>query len=597
MDLPGEQVYPQGYRGFESHPHRRINMSPVEEIKSRLDIVEFIRGYLKLEKVGQNWRALCPFHHEKTPSFFVSPSRQSWHCFGACQSGGDIFSFLMKIENIEFPEALKILAQKAGVTLSKEDPKLRSERNRLQSILESSTKFYEKNLASFQAAKEYLKSERGLKEETIKTFRIGWATNEYRGLLEHLVKLGFQPQEIERAGLITRSENGGYLDRFRSRIMFPIFDSTGRVVGFTGRIFAKESEDQAKYLNTPETILFQKSKILYGLHLAKSAIARENFALLVEGQMDFLAAWQEGIQNVIATSGTALTNAHLRQLRRICDTLILGFDMDAAGESATERGVLLAASNDFTLKILTLPQGKDIADFVNLRPGKLPELLKSSKHLMQYYFEKLQQKYDLNNIFGKKQAIAYIMPRLKTLASASERALWINELSFIMKIKEDILFEELQRSPSLLENEFPTQEEKPSLIESVQKTRKELLAERALAFAVCVNSKPPFFAEYISYFPEKYREAAYEIHLGSTSESDFVNYLLMLSDYERSINPDLNIIEELELTLRELKREALKEKISLISSAIKDAERLGDETQQKDLLQEFNQLTQELRSL
>jgi DNA primase len=578
-------------------------MTPVEEIKSRLDIVEFIRGYVKLEKSGQNWRALCPFHAEKTPSFFVSPSRQSWHCFGACQTGGDIFSFLMKIENLEFPEALKILAEKAGVTIAREDPRLRSERNRLQDILERAARFYETNLASAEAPKRYLISERELREDTIKTFRLGWAPNEWRLLFDRLTEAGFRPEEIERAGLAVRKAGGGYFDRFRSRIMFPLCDGTGRVIGFTGRIFlpaggqaAEESAEAAKYVNTPETPLFSKSKILYGLHRAKSAIAKENAALLVEGQMDFLAAWQEGIQNVIATSGTALTDSHLRSLRRLCDTLILGFDMDAAGETATERGVLLAAAHGFTIRILTLPEGKDIADFSRSRPGELAGLVAASTHLIEHYFNVLKRRYPLTDIAGKKRAIAYLLPRLKTLASPSERALWLRELSAAIGVREDALFEELQRTPSLLEANVAAESDKFAAA-APRKTRRELLAERALALALGAASKPPFLAEYVAYFPDRYRDTAQALIAGADAQSEVVNYLAMRADYERALQPDADFAEELALSLRELKREALKEKIGMISSALREAERLGDDASRENLSKEFVALTKELRSI
>lgn len=581
-------------------------MTPVEEIKSRLDIVELVRGYVKLEKSGQNWRALCPFHSEKTPSFFVSPSRQSWYCFGACQEGGDIFSFLMKIENIEFLEALKLLAQKAGVELPRENPQARAERNRLYDILEASADFYESKLATAESPKQYLVSERGLSEDTIKTFRLGWSVPEWWALFDYLSKSGFGPEEIERAGLVVRKTSGGHFDRFRSRIMFPLFDAMGRVVGFTGRIFGEESPEAAKYVNTPETPLFSKSKLLYGYHRAKSAISKQNAALLVEGQMDFLAAWQEGAQNVIATSGTALTEAHLKLLRRLCDTLILGFDMDAAGETATERGVLLAAANDFTIKIMTLPEAKDVSDFSRANPGKLVEMLNAPTHLIEYYFEKLNRTYlspaksksaSGEDVSAKKRAIAYIMPRLKTLASPSERALWIRKLNSVVGVQEEALFEELARAIPLLEANNATE---PDIISTrMPKSRKDLLAERSLALALCVSAKPPFFSECVAYFPESCRDIAYAITSGGAfpeSQNNLMNYLAARAEYELSLKPDVNFAEELDLCLKELKRETLKEKIGKISSALRDAERAGDAASQETLSLEFVELTRELRN-
>lgn len=618
-------------------------MTPVEEIKSRLDIVEVIRGYIKLEKSGQNWRALCPFHQEKTPSFFVSPSRQSWHCFGSCQTGGDIFSFLMKIENLEFPEALKILAEKAGVTIQKEDPRFRVERNLLTDILERATKFYETNLAATEPPRKYLLQKRGLHEDTVKVFRLGWAKPEWKTLLDHLVAAGFKPQDVERAGLVLRSASGGYFDRFRNRIMFPLFDPMGRVVGFTGRVFeekqglaestetpskiiqnntsahtsrtpnANEPVAVAKYVNTPETSLFSKSKLLYGYHLAKSAIAKEGAALIVEGQMDFLAAWQDGVQNVIAASGTALTEFQLRQLRRICDTLVLAFDMDSAGQMATERGVLLAATNDFTIKIVTLPPVttnnkdseplpiKDVADFALSSPGKLAELVKNSKNLMRYYLDNLKSKFEIESIEGKTRAASYFLTRLKTLASPSEQALWLRELANLTGIREDALAEDLSRTPLLLsENTLSTQKTNESEKNAiVRKSRKEMLAERVLAFTLATKSSLPFSEKYILYFPEKWRVLASQIATGATlnTNDNVIKYLGMLFDYENSLKSDLNPSEELKLSLKELMRIALKEKRVELSEKLVHSERENNEDEKQKISAEISELNQQILNI
>ncbi|MDP1629373.1 MAG: CHC2 zinc finger domain-containing protein, partial [bacterium] len=273
--------------------------SQVDEIKNKLDIVETLSGYIKLQKAGVNFRALCPFHNEKTPSFTVSPARQIWHCFG-CSQGGDIFSFVMKIENVEFPEALKMLAERAGVALKRENPQLRSEKNRLSDVLEAATKFFEANLektATGQKAKEYLLG-RGLKEEITREFRLGFASDSWDSLLRFLTSRGFKGPEIEKAGLIVKSEKSDrqYYDRFRSRIMFPIFNLSGQIAGFSGRIFTRQNSPlvnlsgqdgqdearqnpsandlsgQAKYVNTPATLLYDKSRILYGLDKSKNQI-------------------------------------------------------------------------------------------------------------------------------------------------------------------------------------------------------------------------------------------------------------------------------------------------------------------------------------
>jgi DNA primase len=342
--------------------------SSSEEIKNKLDIKEVIGQYLKLQKAGANYRALCPFHKEKTPSFFISPSRQIWHCFG-CNSGGDIFSFIMKIENIEFKEALKLLAQKAGVELTYENPQIRSQKQILIDINKEASKFFEENLWKNKDVINYL-VKRGLNQETIKEFHLGWAADEWQSVSNFLIKKGFKSKDIIDSGLAV-AKNTEIYDRFRSRIMFPIEDYSEGIVGFTGRIFQginplktiKDIEKIGKYINSPQTLIFDKSKILYGLSKSKNYLRSQESTLLVEGQMDFLAAWQSGIKNIVATSGIALTAYQLKILKRYNNTLVLGFDMDEAGEKASERSIELALSKEFNVKILRLPEGKDLADY------------------------------------------------------------------------------------------------------------------------------------------------------------------------------------------------------------------------------------------
>jgi DNA primase len=320
--------------------------TPVEDIKSRLDIVELIGSYLRLQKAGANFKANCPFHNEKTPSFVVSPSRQIWHCFG-CSKGGDIFKFVMDIEGYDFPESLRYLADKAGVEVKREDPALKSERNRLLAVMEEATKFFESNSAIGLLSKQnnpivYLQG-RGLTAETIKEFRLGYAPDEWRSLFNHLIAKSFTPADIVKAGLAIENKassarNQSYYDRFRGRIIFPIFDYNGRVVAFGGRIYP-EKKDAAKYVNSPETLLYQKSKILYGLNKSKAEILREGSCVVVEGYTDMIMSWQAGVKNVVASSGTAFTVLQLNILHRLCDKLYAAFDMDLAGTEASRRGL------------------------------------------------------------------------------------------------------------------------------------------------------------------------------------------------------------------------------------------------------------------
>ncbi|HHE76738.1 MAG TPA: DNA primase, partial [Candidatus Parcubacteria bacterium] len=345
--------------------------SPIEEIKSRLDIVDVIKDYMKLEKAGANYRGLCPFHAEKTPSFFVSPARQIWHCFGSCSEGGDIFKFIMKIENVEFGDALKILAKRAGVELKRESPELKTERNKLYDISELACRFFETQLQESRAgreAKKYL-LDRGLSEESIKKWRLGYAPDSWQGLSDFLVGRGFSREEIEKAGLsLKSSKTGRRYDRFRGRIIFPVINLASQVIGFGGRIFRGGENNEAKYINSPATILYDKSRVLYGLDKAAMEIRKEDACILVEGYMDVILVSQAGLKNVVATSGTALTQFHLKILKRYSNNLLTAFDMDVAGNSATKRSIDIDQRFGFNIKIVDMPGRDDPADIASKSP-------------------------------------------------------------------------------------------------------------------------------------------------------------------------------------------------------------------------------------
>lgn len=369
--------------------------STTELIKSKLDIAEVLKGYITLHPAGKNLKALCPFHGEKTPSFIVSPDRQTWHCFG-CNTGGDIFTFVMKYENLEFGEALRLLAEKAGVELKHENPAEYRFTGLLYDLNDLATQFFRKAFAAAPVAQEYIKG-RGLTAETIEEFEIGWAPNEPEALTMALLNGNrAAPQDLIQAGLSFKTERGLMLDRFRGRIMFPIHNHMGKVVGFTGRILPQlDQGNMGKYINSPETPIFQKSKLLYGFWKSKEGIRDAKAAVLVEGQMDYLMSWQSGVRNVIASSGTALTADHLRTVHRLAEELVLSFDNDTAGSDAAERAIDLAEANDFSVKIAMIevpgaPAGsiKDAADAVKADPESMKRAVAHAIPAPEFYFKK-----------------------------------------------------------------------------------------------------------------------------------------------------------------------------------------------------------------
>jgi DNA primase len=355
-------------------------------VKSRLGIAEVVGSYIKLEKAGANFRARCPFHNERTPSFIVSPTRNSYYCFG-CNRGGDIFSFVQEVEGVEFFESLKILAARAGVQITFENPGARDERARLLAVIAAASNFYEDELSKNPTVSKYL-LDRGLTSETIKTFHIGFAPADWRKTEEFLLAKGFQRTDIQKAGLsIDGTKKDGTkitYDRFRGRIMFPLSDSGGNIVAFSGRIFGSSEEGTAKYINSPETPLYSKSDLLYGYFQAKSAIREKGFAIVVEGQMDLILSHQAGFTNTVAVSGTALTERHLALISRMADTVYFSFDADSAGEKALIRSAGVALPLGMTVKAIPIEGGKDPADLVLTGVDVWKKAVESAVPIIEY---------------------------------------------------------------------------------------------------------------------------------------------------------------------------------------------------------------------
>ncbi|MDO8593082.1 MAG: DNA primase [bacterium] len=465
--------------------------NPSDEIKSKLDIVEVIREYIPLKAAGFNFRANCPFHREKTPSFMASPEKQIWHCFG-CGKGGDVFSFVMEIEGLSFVESLRLLAKKAGVVLKQANPALASKRNVLLDIVELSAKYYHKVLVdspAAAAARAYLK-QRSLTEETIETWQIGYSPNTWDSLLNFLKSRGFQENEIFLAGLSVKKEKmSGFYDRFRGRIMFPLNDLNGNAVGFTARVSPEKeaTEKMGKYINTPSTMVYDKSKILFGLDKAKMAVKAEDAAVLVEGQMDAIMAHQHGFTNTIASSGTALTAEQVNLIKRYTNNIFLSFDADAAGGLAAERGIAQSMQAEMNIKVIEITGAKDPDECIKKNPNDWRQAVAAAKPMMQYYFDKTFARLNLKDYDGQNQAVKIILPVLAKFGSKTEQDFWLKKLSQAVDANENSVREKLneilKRQKSAAVPAGAAEQAKPEL-DGLKQSREARLSEFLLALAL-----------------------------------------------------------------------------------------------------------------
>ena len=409
-----------------------------QKIKERLSIVDVISSYLQVTAAGKNYKARCPFHNEKTPSFFISPDRGSYYCFG-CGAKGDIFSFVEHFEGTDFLGSLKLLAEKAGIVLEKRGSYEKTDdKERYYEIMEEATLFFETMFDKEPETRSYLR-DRGLSDGTIKSFRIGYAPASWHSVSDHLINKGFKIEDLEIVGLVKRGNNGFY-DRFRGRIMFPISDSSGRVIAFSGRIFAlsnnqkKEGDiEEAKYLNSPDTVLFNKSNVLFGIDKAKGAIRSRGYSIIVEGQMDLILSHQALFTNTVAVSGTALADNvsdseskinNLGLIRRLSNNVIFAFDGDEAGIRAASRSSVIALSLEMQVKIAILPEGQDPADIINANPDSWKEIIKNSVNIVSFHIDRICNSSNDIRIRGKKIR-EVIFPFLSMVKSSIERSAYI----------------------------------------------------------------------------------------------------------------------------------------------------------------------------
>lgn len=566
--------------------------SPVEQIKQRLSVADVVGSYIKLQKAGTNFKAVCPFHSEKSPSFYVSPPREIWHCFG-CSRGGDMFEFVKQIEGVEFPEALRILAERAGVEIREYtgDSRFKNERTRLLDLLKEAAEFYEKNLSSSAEVSGYLKK-RGLSDETAKNFHLGYSFAEekgWRNLCNFLKSKGFTPAETEKAGLAVKSDAGDYYDRFRGRIMFPLSDSAGRVVGFSGRIFGEEKEGAGKYINTPQTILYDKSKLLYAFDKAKIEIRKQDSCILMEGQMDVILAHQAGILNAVAVSGTALTAFHLEVIQRLTSGLVMCFDADEAGIEAARRSIDLALEKEFEVRAIALPAGKDPADIILEDREKFGKLASESKHIFEFFLDIFHEKHGETREFKQKVSAA-ILPYLLMIQSSVERSHWVQEISRRLGVKEGAVLEDIEKIyEKTKKSQLRENREDSAFAGRKQEKRSRILAERLAGISLWKNDK--------KIIPADVRKEVNEIL--EKKEKNFLNRLVF--EAELCYANAEKFEDEIAYLTKELKRELIKEKLSFLADEIRICEQkrsagagAGDKEFLNQKLNDFQKLSKEL---
>lgn len=605
-----------------------------QQIKDKIDIVDLIGSYVKLQKAGANYRARCPFHNEKSASFHVSSERGIWHCFG-CGVGGDIFSFIQQIEGVEFPEALRQLAQRAGVKLeeySQSDFKQNSDiKNTLFNIIDASAKFFEKQLwqsNSGTLALQYLK-DRGMTDETIKKFRLGYAPQSWDGLSNYLSD-NFSQDEIIKSGVaIKRNSGSGFYDRFRSRIMFPIFNVNGQAVGFSGRIFhppdfvPTNDQEEAKYINTPQTEIYDKSRILYGLDKAKLNIRSRKRCLVVEGNVDVIMSHQAGADFAIATCGTALTESHLDMIKRYADQIDLCFDADNAGINATEKAIQLCLSKGLKIHALVIEDSaiKDPADFVQKYGTKWLDVVLNSKPFLEYIYEIYKNKFNLKDPQGKHNFCSKILPYVGLIQNRIEKTSWISRVSLATRLSEQVIAEEISKlNLSPLHNQQISQSQN---IKSNIKLSKNILDSYEESLLGIVLIKPElasgildknleisqlarsFIATIIEIMTKNNADIVFELKSKIVNSnypqadllSSYLDMVYIKSQelwYEFSVEA---LKSQIDIILKKIQNKSLNNKLRELQLDIRLAEQENDRARLSQLLSEFSLISQKLNQI
>jgi DNA primase len=569
-----------------------MSSDSVQKIKERLSIVDVVSPYVELHLAGKNYKGKSPFTNERTPSFYVSPERGMYYCFSSSQ-GGDIFTFTQKMEGLDFKGALKLLAEKAGVELVAEDPKKKNERDRLYDVLEDATKFFESFRYSHAPVLEYLTA-RGVSAETIARWRVGYAPGAphfgWRELKEHLEKKGYSKDELFKAGLIKGADAGKEpYDVFRDRIMFPIFDSSGRVVAFSGRILSTDTE-APKYVNSPETELFNKSEILYGYHLAKNGIRTLGFSLAVEGQFDVVLSHQAGYINTVAVSGTALTAHHVALLQRLSNKVVLALDADKAGIAAVRRASELMLPRGIDLKVARIVGGKDPADLIREDVQAFKQAIGNAKPVVEYFLDVLEAEKKDDRIF-KLRVREEILPLLIKMSNRIDQEHFEGVIAERLATTKDAihyeverLLESAQKTPPA-QSDVETKELKTPPEKNMHSKREELTTYLTVLTTVFPEEKQAILKRLIREVTQKDSDTLY----GEVAPEEKSRLSFMLETYIAS-TPQKQLYSEIVDKLNMLWRLSAQESYESAKEDLKRAESEGDSAATAVALQEVGRL-------
>lgn len=581
-----------------------VNQNMIDEIRNGADIVEIVNSYIPLRKSGRNFKAICPFHHEKTPSFMVSSDKQIFHCFG-CGEGGNVFNFVMKYERLDFREALEVVAKKIGFNIpqNKGVYKESSLVNKLFVLNELAAAFYHSALLEnpkADAARRYLK-ERAVAAETIKQFSLGYSLPGWEDFRIFARKKGFSDELLEKSGLSIKTEQGKFYDRFRDKLMFPIANMQGKIVGFGSRTL-EEKKEEPKYVNSPETEIYVKRKILYGFNLAKNHIAQADQAIITEGYFDVITPHQAGIRNIVGCLGTSFTTEQARILKRYTKSIVLVFDADSAGEAATLRGVDILIEEGLMVKIGCLPSGYDVDKLVKERgPEAFNQVIKSSEDLIDYKIGLLEKKYPIEMIERKARIAGEILPSIKKIENEILKITYIKRLSEKINVSEQTLIEELKKIKQTAAI-FSGKEEVPRYHQTKISAAERLLLKLILEDNLIIGEvkrklqsddfEHPLtqgIASLLFSCDEKDRQNAVPAIIDEIEEEEkhFVSSLLaeemVILDKKKTADD----------CIKQIKMKKLNTKLAQLESQLKYVESVKDEQKRKFLSMEFQRLLKE----